>query len=310
MNSIFLYDLVSKEQVCNETTVDSRWYKVRRTGPFSPYYPNLVLNAVHYLHVHVYTRRHSACTTHMSHKKNYTHSWTLLQYTWDCTTMVWIISQWSFSICDHRWCCILIASHALGLISRLCVWSIFVHILQGSYQRYHGKALHQSHHVRRWHTIISTLQTLGHHNCHQPSREVYDRHKGITNERYGQLTTNSNSTKTKQRFSIPPCFINARNLPPISIGRTPVAYCNEARSLGVVFDSELRLRTHVGNICRACGLSPIRSERSEIIWTKQRPKSFYMLASHHTLMAATVFLSVFLAQTSKGSSFCRIMLPV
>ena len=28
-------------------------------------------------------------------------------------------------------------------------------------------------------------------------------------------------------------------------------YCTEARSLGVVFDSELRMRAHVSNICRA-----------------------------------------------------------
>ena len=46
-------------------------------------------------------------------------------------------------------------------------------------------------------------------------------------------------------------FRSTAELPPAMIGDSVVDYCTEARSLGVVFDSELRMKTHVGNICRA-----------------------------------------------------------
>ena len=46
-------------------------------------------------------------------------------------------------------------------------------------------------------------------------------------------------------------FRSSTDLPPAMIGDSVVDYCTEARSLGVVFDSELCMKVHVSNICRA-----------------------------------------------------------
>ena len=46
-------------------------------------------------------------------------------------------------------------------------------------------------------------------------------------------------------------FRSTTQLPPATIGDSVVDYCSEARSLGVVFDSELRMEAHIRNISRA-----------------------------------------------------------
>ena len=46
-------------------------------------------------------------------------------------------------------------------------------------------------------------------------------------------------------------FVDCEPLPPVKIGSSCIIPSSEARNLGVTFDSHLRLKTHVSNICRS-----------------------------------------------------------
>ena len=65
---------------------------------------------------------------------------------------------------------------------------------------------------------------------------------------YNKLQLNNSKTETLHFSSR---FRSSTDLLPAMIGDSVVDYCTEARSLGVVFDSELRMKVHVSNICRA-----------------------------------------------------------
>ena len=46
-------------------------------------------------------------------------------------------------------------------------------------------------------------------------------------------------------------FVDTEPLPPVKIGNSLINPSSEARNLGVIFDSHLKLKTHVSNICRS-----------------------------------------------------------